>query len=84
MSKLSIQLPDSILHHAERLAQDEGVSVNQFVSSALAEKLSALDAERYLRERGKKVDIDAILAKVPDVPPQPGDELPPGYVSPLW
>ena len=86
MSTLSIQLPDSILHHAERLAQDEGVSVNQLVSSALAGKLSALDAERCLRERaerGKKVDIDAILAKVPDVPPQPGDELPPGYVSPL-
>ena len=86
MSTLSIQLPDSIHEHAKRLAQDEGVSVNQLVSSALAEKLSALDAERYLRERaerGRKVDIDAILAKVPDVPPQPGDELPPGYVSPL-
>ena len=86
MSTLSIQLPDSILHHAERLAHEEGVSVNQLVSSALAEKLSALDAERYLRERaarGKLVDFDLIMSKVRDVPPQPGDELPPGYVSPL-
>lgn len=47
---------------------NEGISVNLLVSSALAEKLSALDAERYLSERagrGKKVDIDAILAKIP-------------------
>ena len=79
MSTLSIQLPDSIHEHAKRLAQDEGVSVNQLVSSALAEKLSALDAERYLRERaerGKKVDIDAILAKVPAVEPEPHDRIP--------
>ena len=33
--------------------------------------------------RGKLVDFDLIMSKVPDVPPQPGDELPPGYVSPL-
>jgi len=86
MSTLSIQLADSILQHAERLAQDEGVSVNQLVSSALAKKLSALDGERYLRERavrGKLVDFDLMMSKVPDVPPQPDDELPSGYVSPI-
>lgn len=79
MSTLSIQLPDSIHEHAKRLAADEGVSVNQLVSSALAEKLSALDAERYLNERaerGKNVDIDAILAKVPAVEPEPHDRIP--------
>lgn len=78
MSTLSIRLPKSIHQHAKRLARDEGVSVNQLVSSALAEKLSALDAERYLSERaerGKKVDIDAILAKVPDVEPEPRDRI---------
>jgi hypothetical protein len=60
MSTLSIRLPNSIHQHAKRLAQTEGVSVNQLVSSALAEKLSALDAERYLNERaarGREVDI---------------------------
>lgn len=50
MRILSIQLPDSILHHAERLAQDEGVSVSQLVSIALAEKLScAVGAEEMDR-----------------------------------
>ncbi|KAF0180022.1 MAG: CopG family transcriptional regulator [Limisphaerales bacterium] len=70
MSKLSIQLPNSIHRHARRLARTEGISVNQLVSSAVAEKLSALDTERYLRERarrGKKVDIAAILAKIPAI-----------------
>lgn len=78
MSTLSIRLPNSIHLHAKRLARAEGVSVNQLVSSALAEKLAAIDAERYLRERaerGQKVDIDAILAKVPHVAAEPGDEL---------
>jgi hypothetical protein len=78
MSTLSIQLPDSILEHAKRLARSEGVSINQLASSALAEKLSALDAERYLNERaqrGQQVDIEAILAKVPAVEPEPYDRV---------
>ena len=79
MSTLSIELPDSIHEHAKRLARDEGVSVDQLVISALAEKLSALDADRYLNERaerGKKTDIDAILAKIPLVEPESNDRIP--------
>ncbi|MEY2879643.1 MAG: hypothetical protein RLZZ15_2023 [Verrucomicrobiota bacterium] len=78
-STLSVRLPNSIRKHARRLARTEGVSVNQLVSSAVAEKLSALDAERYLRERaarGRHADIDAILAKIPHVTPEPRDRLP--------
>ena len=78
MSTLSIRLPNSIHQHAKRLAQTEGVSVNQIVSSALAEKLSALDAERYLNEcaaRGREVDINAILAKVPNTEPEVEDGI---------
>ncbi len=70
--------PNSIHQHAKRLARDEGISVNQLVSSTLTEKLSALDAERYLSERaerGKRVDIDAILAKIPLVEPEPHDRI---------
>ena len=79
MSTLSVRLPNSIHQHAKRLARNEGVTVNQLVSSAVAEKLSALDAERYLHERskrGKKVDIDAILAKIPAAEPEPHDRMP--------
>ena len=76
---LSVRLPNSIRQHAQRLARTEGVSVNQLISSAVAEKLSALDTERYLSERaarGKNVNIDAILAKVPHVAPGANDRLP--------
>ena len=78
MSTLSIRLPNSIHQHAKRLAQTEGVSVNQLVSSALAEKLSALDAERYLNGRalrGREVDINAVIAKVPNTEPEPEDRI---------
>jgi hypothetical protein len=78
MSTLSIRLPNSLHQNAKRLAMDEGVSINQLISSALAEKLSALDTERYLNERsqrGKQVDIDAILAKIPSTKPDPEDRI---------
>ncbi len=74
MSTLRIRLPNSIRQHAKRLAQTEGISVNQLVSSTLAEKLSALDAERYLNERAKRgrgLNINAILAKVPNTELEP-------------
>ena len=79
MSTLTVQLPNSIYENAKRLAIQEGISLDQLISAAVAEKLSAIDAERYLRERaerGRKVDIDAILAKVPSVEPEPHDRLP--------
>lgn len=78
MSTLSVRLPNSIHQHTKKLAREEGISINQFVASAVAEKLSALDAERYLGERaarGRKVNIGRILAKVPDVPPVQEDRL---------
>jgi hypothetical protein len=85
MSTLSIRLPNSLHQHAKRLAQTEGVSVNQLVSSALAEKLSALDAERYLNERatrGRDVDINVILAKVPNTEPELKDRIVPDLKHP--
>lgn len=77
MTRLSIRLPDSLHQHARRLAAQEGISVNQLISQALAEKLSALATEDYLSERarrGGRAAFEAALALVPDVPPQPGDE----------
>ena len=89
MSTLSIRLPNSLQHHTKRLAAQEGISINQFISSAVAEKLSALDTQRYLSdraERGRGVAIDAILAKVPRVEPEESDRLlmepAPGPVAP--
>jgi hypothetical protein len=78
MSTLSLRLPDSLHKRVRDLAQQEGISINQFVSTAVAEKMAALMTVDYLEERAKRGSRDkflAILAKVPSVAPDPGDEL---------
>ena len=79
MSTLSLRLPNSIHRHAKRLAEEEGVSVNQLISLAVAEKLSAIDTDRYLTERASKASeakFRRVLAKVPAKKPDGGDEKP--------
>jgi hypothetical protein len=78
MSALSLRLPESIHRHIREIAKREGVSINQFISSAVSEKISALMTEDYLKNRAKrsrKDDFRKILAKVPNRKPIPGDEL---------
>ena len=78
MSTISIRLPESLHHAARELAQRERVSLNQLVTLALAEKLSALAAEDYLEERarrGSRERFEAALAKVADAPPEAHDKL---------
>ena len=76
MSALSIRLPESLHKYAREFAAQEGISVNQLISTALAEKLSALATEDFLELRakhGSRRRFDAVLAKVPDVAPDPRD-----------
>ena len=78
MSALSLRLPDSIHRHIKELAPKEGVSINQFIASAVAEKVSAIATEDYLMTRAQRADktaFEAILAKVPSRQPLPGDKL---------
>ncbi len=78
MSALSLRLPDSIHRHIREFAQKEGVSINQFIATAVAEKISALATEDYLQARAQRADSGVfadVLAKVADRPPLAGDEL---------
>jgi len=78
MSALSLRLPESIHRHIREIAKKEGVSINQFISSAVSEKISALMTEDYLEnraKRAKKGDFRKILAKVQSRKPIPDDEL---------
>jgi hypothetical protein len=78
MGTLSLRLPASIHRHIREIARQEGVSINQFISSAVAEKISALLTEEYVNARAARADLDKvaqILAKVPERPPVAGDEL---------
>lgn len=78
MSTLSLRLPDSVHRHIKELAQQEGVSINQFIASAVAEKVSAIATEDYLQQRVQRADERAfqrLLAKVPNREVQSGEEL---------
>lgn len=75
MSALSLRLPESIHRHIREIAKKEGVSINQFISSTVSEKISVLMTEGYLENRAKKGDLRKILAKVPKRKPIPEDEL---------
>jgi hypothetical protein len=78
MSTLSLRLPDSLHKRVRELAQQDGISINQFISTAVAEKLAALMTEEYLEQRAKRGSREKFLvalARVPDVPAEPGDEL---------
>ncbi len=56
MSNLSLRLPESLHKQVKALAKQEGVSINQFVTTALAEELSALMTQDYLRARAERGD----------------------------
>ncbi len=58
MAVLSLRLPDSLHRRVREVAKMDGISINQFVSTAVAEKLAALDTVDYLRERARRADID--------------------------
>ncbi len=78
MSTLSLRLPESLHKQLEELARREGVSINQFISTAVAEKLTALMTAEYLEERarrGERARFDAVLAKIPDAQPDAADQL---------
>lgn len=78
MSTLSVRLPKSIHAQIKELAEEEGVSMNQFISLALAEKIATLKTLKYLEERaerGSREKFLAVLAKAPDVEPEEHDRL---------
>mgnify|MGYP001614620049 CR=1 FL=1 len=79
MSVLSLRLPNSMHGHMRELAQQEGVSINQFIMLAVAEKMAALNTKDYLQKRalrGSRQKLLMVLAKSPDVEPDAADRWP--------
>ncbi len=78
MSTISLRLPDSLHRAVRELAERDGISINQFIATSLAEKTAALMTEDYLRERaarGDRAKFERVLRKVAETPPVPGDAL---------
>lgn len=81
MTTISLRLPDSIHQKVKELAASDGTSINQFLATAAAEKVAALEAERYLAERARRGNSERFLARLaeaPDVEPDAFDRLPEG------
>jgi hypothetical protein len=79
MSKLTVELPESLKRSIETLAQTEGYTVDQFMASAAAEKIAAMRTVEYLRSeaaKGRREDFDHVLASVPSAPVPDSDRLP--------
>lgn len=78
MSALSVRIPKSLHEQLREMANEEGVSINQFVTLAIAEKIATLTTIEYLEkraQRGSREKLLAVLDKVPDVEPEEHDKL---------
>mgnify|MGYP001562830564 FL=1 len=77
-SNYALRLPASLKQSVEQVARDDGTSLNQFIVTAIAEKLAAIKTADYFQERAKRGNLDAALAllnRTDGVLPQAGDEI---------
>ena len=74
-----LRLPRSLKEAVERLSRQDGTSINQFVATAVAEKVSALQTARFFEDRRARADFkafDKIMRRRGGKPPREGDEMP--------
>jgi hypothetical protein len=80
-NNFALRLQPSLMEEARKVAESEGVALNQLINVALAEKLSALRTEEYFQERIQRADRAETLRILDRSgkgnPPMEGDELPP-------
>jgi hypothetical protein len=74
-----LRLPRSLKEAVERLSREDRTSMNQFVATAVAEKVSALQTARFFSDRKARADFaafDKIMRRRGGIPPRQGDEMP--------
>ena len=79
MSALTIRLPNSVHQKVRELALREDISVNQFIASAVSEKMASVVTLDYLKSEASKSqrsDFDYFLSLAPSVPAAIGDDIP--------
>ena len=78
MNTLTLHLPPSLYAKIKELAEADGISVDQFLATAAAEKAAALLTASYLKQeaaRGRREDFETVLNSVPAVPPDEQDRV---------
>ena len=79
LSTYPLRLPKSLKDKVAKVAKQDGASINQFITIAVAEKVSVLETEKFFADRIQEADIDAfrsLLFRSGGEPPRAGDELP--------
>jgi hypothetical protein len=74
----ALRLPKSLKKAVEEISREEGTSINQFVTSAVAEKVSALKTAAFFAERRERADFrafDRITGRKRGTKPDAGDEI---------
>jgi hypothetical protein len=78
-SNYALRLPNSLKVEAEKLAAEDGTTLNQFISVAVAEKVAAMKTVAWLTERGRRADVSKALGILSragtESPLQDGDEV---------
>jgi len=77
MSAVTVELPNSLHKKLTELAEKEGFSLEQFLASAAAEKLSVMLQTEFLEREatlGTREAFERVLQAVPDVEPENPDD----------
>jgi hypothetical protein len=77
-STYPLRLPRSVKAEVERRAKQDGVSINQFVATAVAEKLAAMSTAEFFAERRERADFpafDRLMRRKGGEPPRPDDSI---------
>jgi uncharacterized protein (DUF1778 family) len=81
-SNYALRLPASLKRAIEEVAREDGTTLNQFIVSAVAEKLAVLKTADYFAKRAARADFrafDRLMRRRGGEAPQPGDEMPENY-----
>jgi hypothetical protein len=81
-SNYALRLPASLKSAAESVAREDGTTLNQFIVTAVAEKVSALKTAEYFSTRAGRADLaafDRFMSRDGGEPPREDDEIPPDY-----
>jgi len=77
-STYPLRLPRSVKAEVERRAKEDGISINQFVATAVAEKLAVMNSATFFAERCNRADFKAferIMRRKGGEPPAPDDTI---------
>ena len=74
MSSLSVRLPDSLHDSVREISKKDHISINQFIASAVAEKITAMETEEYLASRAERGNVNKFRAVMKKVKDRPADE----------